>query len=296
MLQISILITVLRCSMLVPFLIMLREGIEAALVVGIIASYLKQTGRGEWMPAVWVGVFLAVALSLLVGGGLELVSAEFPQRQQELFESVIGIVAVIFLCTMVTWMRKVSHSIKHSLHASLDQALAGSQNQVYALIGMVFFSVAREGLETVFFLLAVFQQSTGASAPLGALLGLICAVIVGLALYNGSMRLNLGAFFRWTSLFILFVAGGILSNSVRSLHEAGVWNSLQDVVFDISATLPMDGPVGSVLAGMFGYQDAPTVSVLGAYLIFMSVALVLFFMPMPKRSAAPANKPSVSHQ
>jgi high-affinity iron transporter len=99
--------------MLVPFLIMLREGIEAALIVGIIASYLQQTGRGQWMPAVWIGVFLAAALALLVGGGLELVSAEFPQKQQELFEGVVGLVAVGILSSMVFWMRKVARSIKH---------------------------------------------------------------------------------------------------------------------------------------------------------------------------------------
>ncbi|MHC9942098.1 FTR1 family protein [Corynebacterium diphtheriae] len=88
--------------MLVPFLIMLREGIEAALIVGIIASYLQQTGRGQWMPAVWIGVFLAAALALLVGGGLELVSAEFPQKQQELFEGIVGLVAVGILSSMVS--------------------------------------------------------------------------------------------------------------------------------------------------------------------------------------------------
>lgn len=102
--------------MLVPFLIMLREGIEAALIVGIIASYLKQTGRGEWMPAVWIGVFLAAALSLFVGGGLELMSAEFPQKQQELFEGIVGLIAVGILSSMVFWMRKVARSIKHALH------------------------------------------------------------------------------------------------------------------------------------------------------------------------------------
>jgi len=257
--------------MLVPFLIMLREGIEAALIVGIIASYLKQTGRGQWMPAVWIGVFLAAALALLVGGGLELVSAEFPQKQQELFEGVVGLVAVGILSSMVFWMRKVARSIKHSLHASLDQALTGSRHQVMALIAMVFFAVAREGLETVFFLLAVFQQGEGPAAPIGALLGLI-----------------LGAFFRWTGLFILVVAAGILANSVQALHEAGVWNHLQTVLFDFSATLPMDGPLGAVLAGMFGYQDAPTVSTLGAYLIYLVVALVMFFYPVP----APAKQPS----
>ncbi|MCI8212490.1 iron transporter [Pseudomonas sp. S25] len=280
--------------MLVPFLIMLREGIEAALIVGIIASYLKQTGRGEWMPAVWIGVFLAVALALFVGGGLELVSAEFPQKQQELFEGIVGLLAVAILSSMVFWMRKVARSIKHALHESLDAALAGSKNQTYALIAMVFFAVAREGLETVFFLLAVFQQSEGAGAPLGALLGLILAVAVGFAIYSGSMRLNLSLFFRWTGLFILVVAAGILANSVQALHEAGVWNHLQTVVFDISATLPMDGPTGSVLAGMFGYQDAPTVSTLSAYLIYLVFALALFFMPHARVVSLPT-RPAHSH-
>jgi High-affinity Fe2+/Pb2+ permease len=276
--------------MLVPFLIMLREGIEAALIVGIIASYLKQTGRGQWMPAVWIGVFLAAALSLLVGGGLELMSAEFPQKQQELFEGIVGLIAVGILSSMVFWMRKVARSIKHSLHTSLDHALTASNHQVMALIAMVFFAVAREGLETVFFLLAVFQQSEGPAAPLGALLGLILAIFVGFAIYSGSMRLNLGLFFRWTGLFILVVGAGILANSVQALHEAGLWNHLQGVVFDISSALPMDGPAGSVLAGMFGYQDAPTVSVLGAYVIYLLVTLAMFFRPPapPKSVSIPS--------
>ena len=276
--------------MLVPFLIMLREGIEAALIVGIIASYLKQTGRGQWMPAVWVGVFLAAALSLLVGGGLELMSAEFPQKQQELFEGIVGLIAVGILSSMVFWMRKVARSIKHSLHTSLDHALTASNHQVMALIAMVFFAVAREGLETVFFLLAVFQQSEGPAAPLGALLGLILAIFVGFAIYSGSLRLNLSLFFRWTGLFILVVGAGILANSVQALHEAGLWNHLQGVVFDISSALPMDGPAGSVLAGMFGYQDAPTVSVLGAYVIYLLVTLAMFFRPPapPKSVSIPS--------
>lgn len=279
--------------MLVPFLIMLREGIEAALIVGIIASYLKQTGRGQWMPAVWVGVFLAGALALFVGGGLELMSAEFPQKQQELFEGIVGLLAVGILSSMVFWMRKVARSIKSELQQSLDAALGGSSGQTWALIAMVFFAVAREGLETVFFLLAVFQQSNGTDAPLGALLGLLVSVALGVALYRGSLRLNLSLFFRWTGLFILVVAAGVLANSVRSLHEAGIWNQLQEVVFDFSATLPMDGPTGSVLAGMFGYQDAPTVSVLGAWLLYLVAALTLFFLPHKTQPQAP--RPAVTN-
>ena len=191
---------------------------------------------------------------------------------------------------MVFWMRKVARSIKHSLHTSLDHALTASNHQVMALIAMVFFAVAREGLETVFFLLAVFQQSEGPAAPLGALLGLILAIFVGFAIYSGSLRLNLSLFFRWTGLFILVVAAGILANSVQALHEAGLWNHLQGVVFDISSALPMDGPAGSVLAGMFGYQDAPTVSVLGAYVIYLLVTLAMFFRPPapPKSVSIPS--------
>lgn len=279
--------------MLVPFLIMLREGIEAALIVGIIASYLKQTGRGQWMPAVWIGVFLAGALALFVGGGLELMSAEFPQKQQELFEGIVGLLAVGILSSMVFWMRKVARSVKDDLQQSLDSALSGSRNQTWALIAMVFFAVAREGLETVFFLLAVFQQSTGSGAPLGALLGLLVSVAVGVALYRGSLRLNLSLFFRWTGLFILVVAAGVLANSVRSLHEAGIWNHWQEVVFDFSATLPMDGPTGAILAGMFGYQDAPTVSVLGAWLLYLLAALTLFFLPHKAQPQAP--RPAVTN-
>jgi high-affinity iron transporter len=279
--------------MLVPFLIMLREGIEAALIVGIIASYLKQTGRGAWMPAVWVGVFSAVAVALLAGGALELASAQFPQKQQELFESMIGFLAVGILSSMVFWMRKVARSIKTSLQASLEHLMTSSRNQAWALIAMVFFAVAREGLETVFFLLAVFQQSEGQGAPLGALLGLAAAIALGLALYRGSLKLNLARFFRWTGLFILLVAAGILANAVQALHEAGLWNGLQQVVFDWSATLPVDSPGGAVLAGMFGYQDTPTVSTLGAWAGYLIVALALFFAPA--RPATRVTAPKASH-
>ncbi|MBB1609306.1 MULTISPECIES: iron uptake transporter permease EfeU [unclassified Pseudomonas] len=271
--------------MLVPFLIMLREGMEAALIVGIIASYLRRTGRAHWMPAVWIGVFLAAALALFVGAGLELASAEFPQKQQELFEALVGLAAVAILTSMVFWMRKMARSIKGELQAALDHAFH-SRHQGYALIAMVFLAVAREGLETVFFLLAVFQQSEGPGAPLGALLGLALAVALGYGIYSGGVRLNLARFFRWTGLFILVVAAGILANAVRSLHEAGVWNLLQAPLWDSGASLPEDGALGSLLAGLFGYQQSPTLSTLGAWLAYLALSLTLFFLP--PRPAAPA--------
>ncbi len=271
--------------MLAPFLIMLREGLEAALITSIVASYLRQTGRYEWMPAVWIGIFLAVAMSLFVGTGLLLISAEFPQRAQELFEAGVGIVAVCVLVSMVFWMRKASASIKSELHGSIDAALSTPVGATWALIGMIFIAVAREGLESVFFLLAIFQQSTGPQAPLGALAGVLVAVALGYAIYMGGVRINLRRFFRWTGIFILIVAAGILSSALRNLHEAGLWNGLQARVYDLSDILPVSSPIGTVLSGILNYQDSPTVGEVIVYVVFLAVTLVLFLRPMPPRPA-----------
>jgi high-affinity iron transporter len=275
--------------MLIPFLIMLREGIEAALIVGIVASYLKQSGRGTLMPAVWVGVLLAAALSLFAGAGLQLLSAEFPQKQQELFEGVVGLVAVVMLTSMVFWMRRAARSIKGQLHASIDKALVQSDGQGWALIGMVFLAVAREGLESVFFLLAIFQQSRGWEAPAGALAGMAVAVAIGCGLYSGGVRLDLQRFFRLTGLFILLVAAGLAAGVLRKLHEAGLWNHLQDVAFDLSGALPMDSPVGAVLSGLLGYQAAPVTGELIVYLAFLAVSFFCFLrsaLPTPQATLA----------
>ena len=200
--------------MLAPFLIMLREGLEAALIVGIIAGYLRQTGRGAWLPAVWIGIFLAVALSLFAGAALQLVSAGFPQKAQELFEAVIGFLAVGVLMGMVFWMRRAARSIKVHLHAGIDEALAEpGRGATWALIGMVFLATAREGLESVFFLLAIFQQSPDAMAPLGALLGVLLAAVAGWGIYAGMLRIDLRRFFRWTGVLVIFVAAGLAASA-----------------------------------------------------------------------------------
>ncbi|MBT9387008.1 FTR1 family protein [Pseudooceanicola sp. CBS1P-1] len=271
--------------MLAPFLIMLREGLEAALIVGIIAGYLRQTGRRAWLPAIWIGIFLAAALALFAGAALQLASIGFPQKTQELFEAVIGVLAVIVLMSMVFWMKKAARSLKASLQASIDAALErpGGGTATWALIGMVFFATAREGLESVFFLLAIFQQSRDALAPVGALAGIAVAALVGWGIYAGALKLNLARFFRWTGIFIIFVAAGLLAGSVKAFHEAGLWNGLQEVVWDASGWLPESSPLGTVLGGVLGYRDTPTLGELIVYLAFLAGALFVFLRP-----AAPA--------
>jgi high-affinity iron transporter len=271
--------------MLVPFLIMLREGIEAALIVGIVAGYLAQTGRTRWLPAVWAGVGIAVAACLAIGIGLDLASAEFPQREQEMFEGAIAVIAAGILSSMVFWMRKAARSIKSHLHADIEKAMSADGGGI-ALVAMVVLAVGREGLESVFFLLATFEQSTGPAFPVGALLGLLCAAGIGAAIYWGGVRLDLRRFFRWTGVFIVIVAAGLLAGAVRAFHEAGLWNGLQSVAFDASDILPADGPLGTVLAGLFGYSDTPTVGEVVVYLAYLLPALLLF--------AAPVRAPAVA--
>jgi high-affinity iron transporter len=257
---------------------MFREGIEAALIVAIIAGYLKQTGRQGALPAVWFGVVSAVLLCTVLGIALEAGGAEFPQKAQELFEGCVALLATGILVSMVFWMGKAARSIKSQLHNSIDAAMASSDHRGLALAGMAFLTVGREGLESVFFLIATVQQDVGIGVPIGAVLGLLCAFAFGVGIYRGGVRLNLRQFFRATGVFIIFVAAGLLSGAVHAFHEAGLWNGLQDIAFDLSGILPGDGLIGTLLGGFFGYQDAPTVGEVTAYLAFLVPALFLFFV------------------
>ena len=264
--------------MFIAFLIMLREGIEAALIVGIAAGYLRQTGSARLISAIWIGSIAAALLCLAAAIGLNLASAEFPQRQQELFEAIVGFAAVAVLTSMVFWMKRAARSLKSNLQHSIDAAIRSShRNRGLALVGIAFFAVAREGLESAFFLLAAFQQGKGLAVPLGAVGGLALAIAVGYGIYQGGARLNLRIFFRWTGVFVLFVAAGLMAGSVRALHEAGIWNGLQATVFDLSGVLPADGALGSVLAGLLGYHDAPSLGEAIAYFALLVPALFFFF-------------------
>ncbi|MBN9063217.1 MAG: iron transporter [Rhizobiales bacterium 65-9] len=275
---------------LAPFLIMLREGLEAALIVGVIASYLQRAGLRAWLPAIWVGTFLAIALSLLVGALLQFASAEFPQKAQELFEAMIGAAAAAMLTAMAFWMRRAGHAMSSEIRRGVDEALASSHGVARALISMAFLAVAREGLESVFFLLAIFQQGAGPTAALSALAGLAVAMLLGLAIYHGGARIDLRRFFRWTGVFILVVAAGLLAGALRHLHEAGLWNLLQSRIYDLTTVLPTSSPLGALLSGVFNYQDSPTLGEAIVYGVFLATVLFLFLRPHPARSsiAAPA--------
>ncbi|MBW4471474.1 MAG: FTR1 family protein [Stenomitos rutilans HA7619-LM2] len=275
--------------MLASFLIMFREGVEAALIVGIIASYLRQTGRIQLMKAIWLGVASATLMCLGVAILLQATRQDFPQKQQELFASVIAFVAVGVLTWMVFWMKRASRSIKGELQSQVESAIQSGDRGGLALVGMAFLAVAREGLETVVFLLATLQQSVGIQIPIGAFLGYVAAIVVGVGIYQGGIRINLKRFFKWTGAFIILVAAGLLAGGVRALHEAGVWNGLQGVVFDLSNNLPTQGLIGSLLAGFFGYNDAPTVGEVIVYLGYL-IPVMLLFLAGSRTSQTPVKQ------
>ena len=227
--------------MFIAFLIMLREGFEAALIVGILASYMAQSGRSTSLPSLWMGVIAAIAASATLAIVITISGAEFPQQEQEIFAGCVGLVAVAMLVGMVFWMRKAGRTIKQELQSKVDAAfLVKDSGWNLALAVSAFLITGREGVESVVFLIATLQQSVGWSVPGGALLGLVGAAALGYAVFKGGMKLNMRRFFRWTGVFIILVAGGLLANSLVRLHEAGLWNALQDRAFDLPNVLPSD--------------------------------------------------------
>ena len=277
---------------LIALLIMLREGLEAALIVGIVAGFLKQAGKTHLMPKVWGGVALAVALCFGVGFVLLKTVGEIPQKQQELVGGIIGLIAVAMLSWMILWMNKAAKSMRQELHGSMQAALAKSASGWF-LVSMAFLAVLREGLESVFFLFAVFTQRGALSnMSLGAVAGLAVAVVIGFLIYQGSIRINLSKFFRITGVFLIFVAAGLFAGSFRALHEGGVWNLWQQRLyeyssaFDWSKVLDEDSPLGVMLGGFFGYVHQPTVSDAVLYFAYLVPVLAWFLLGSRKKVTA----------
>jgi len=253
--------------MIPTFVITLREGVEASLIVGIIAAFLVKEGRSDAMRQMWIGVGIAVALCAGVAGILELVGQELPQKEQEGLETVVGLIAVTAVTYMIVWMRRNARGIKSQLEGEAASALAAGSTM--ALVAMAFLAVLREGFETSVFLLAAFQNSTDTTAAgAGAVLGLLAAVAIGLGLYRGGVRINLTRFFRITGLVLVFVAAGLMATAAHTAHEAGWINGLQGQAVDLSWLVRPGTVSGSLLTGMLGLQPQPTVIEAALYLVY----------------------------
>lgn len=270
------------------FVIALREGIEAALIVSIILAYLKQLGRADRSHLVWWGTGLAVALSAILGTVIFTVDAEFEGTAEQVFEGLVTLTAVGVLTWMIFWMRRQGARIKSELQEKVDTALVVGG---VALAALAFFAVLREGVETALFLFAAAEgtavQGGGVGAQLiGAALGLLLAVVLGTLLYRGGIRMNLRSFFKVTGVILIVVAAGLFAFSVHELQEAGWFPFLEAHAFDVSATLPDDEGIGAVLRGLVGYNADPGVLEVVAWAAYLVVVGTLYLrptQPLPSR-------------
>jgi high-affinity iron transporter len=252
------------------FVIGLREGLEAALIVGILAAFLRKQGRRDLVRWVFAGVAVAVGLCLAAGIALDLYSRDLPQRQQEGLETVIGVLAVGMVTYMVVWMRRHSRQLKGQLEDLAAGALDGRASAGRAMVAMAFLAVIREGLETVVFLLAAFNESgSGAGSGVGAMLGIVVAAGLGYGIYRGGVRLNLSKFFRATGLVLVFVAAGLVVNALHTAHEAGWLNAGQGATVDLSWLVQPGSVQASLLTGMLGIQAHPVVIEAIGWLIYL---------------------------
>jgi high-affinity iron transporter len=268
--------------MIPTFVITLREGVEASLIIGIIAAFLVKEGRRDAMRQMWLGIGIAVVLCAGVAVALRVIGQDLPDKGQEGLETVIGLIAVAAVTYMIVWMRRHARGIKAQLQGEAASALAAGSTM--ALVGMAFLAVLREGFETSVFLLAAFNDSTDTTAAgAGAVFGLVAAIAIGLGLYRGGVRINLTRFFRFTGLVLVFVAAGLLATAAHTAHEAGWINSLQGQALDLSWLVQPGTVSGSLLTGMLGLQPSPTVIEAGVYLLYAIPMAVFVLWPQGMR-------------
>lgn len=271
--------------MLANYLIGLREGLEAALVVGILVAYLVRTGHRDRLGPLWVGVATAVVVSLVAGALLTFTSRSLSFRAQETFGGVMSVVAVVFVTWMIFWMRRTARHLKGELHSKLDAALLMGG---WALALTALIAVGREGLETALFIWTAVKATGNSTTPvIGAALGLATAVVLGYLLYKRSVKLNLAKFFTFTGAALVVIAAGVLAYGVHDFQEAGYLTAFgfDKVVFDATGVLPPSSWWGSLFKGLFSISAAPTRLELSVWIVYLLPVMVVFLRKAP--SATP---------
>jgi high-affinity iron transporter len=265
--------------MLATFFLMLREGLEAALIVGIVAAYLVKIGRRDALSRVAAGVSAAIALSVAIGVTVALTINELPEIIQATAEATAALVAVGVLTWMLFWMRRQGRALKGDLERGVDLAI--SDGSTFALVALAFVAVLREGVETVLFLVPIVSfEGSGVDTLLGGVVGLAVAIAVGWAIFVAGRRVNLRRFFTVTGTVLIFVAAGLVAFAISELGNAGLIQK-GGTAFDLGGVLSDTSPLGSVLHGLFGYRAAPTPLELLGYVAYLVPVLGLFVLDRP---------------
>jgi high-affinity iron transporter len=281
---------------LANYLIGLREGLEAALVVSILVAYLVKTDRRHLLPRIWIGVGIAVAVALGFGFALFYGPRSLTFEAQEAIGGTLSIIAVGLVTWMIFWMARAARSLSGELRGQIDHAAEGSW---WALVLVAVLAVGREGLETALFLWsateAVSRDTNATWQPLlGAALGIATAVVLGYLLYRGAIRINLSKFFTWTGAFLILVAGGVLSYGVHDLQEAGVLPGAHTLAWDVSDTIDPTTWYATLLKGVFNFSPATTVLEATVWFLYVVPVMTLFLLGARRRSTPAPRQPSES--
>jgi len=261
--------------MLTAFLITLREGLEAALIVGIVLATLRRLGRIRHIRTVWAGVLVGVLASGIAGAVLQFLGVALEGRGEEIFEGVAMLLAAAVLTWMIFWMQRQGSQMGRRLESEVQ--VAARSEKTWALFGLVFVAVVREGVETALFLTAAAFTANGTQVLIGGVIGLGAAVIVGFLLITGSKHVRLRGFFRITSIVLILFAAGLLAHGVHELQEARLLPTVIDHVWDINSILDENSTLGSFLKAIFGYNGNPSlleVVIYTAYLLAVGLAVL----------------------
>ncbi len=272
--------------MLPSFLLSLREGLEAALVIGIILGVLRKINRPVLIPAVWRGAGIAALVSLIAALLLRALGVEFEGRAEEIFEGSAMLLAAGLLTWMIFWMRRQAGSLRQELDNNVRQA--ASHNGAWAVFGLAFAAVVREGLELTLFLYAAGMNAKPGQVLLGASAGLLASAGLGYLLFRSTARLNLKTFFAVTNVLLVLFAAGLVAHGIHEFNEAGLIPPVIEHVWDVNPVLNEKSVFGSLLAALFGYNGNPSLSEVAGYLAYFLILGISLHPAASRRKTAPA--------
>jgi high-affinity iron transporter len=255
--------------MLPSFVLSLREGLEAALIIGIVLGALSKMNRKELAPAVWQGFASAVVASILAAIVMNFIGAEFEGRSEQIFEGVAMFLAAGILTWMIFWMRRTSRGLKTELEASVRKAAFDSGRK--AIFALAFLAVGREGFELALFLFATKLEAGAIQVISGALLGLAGAALLGWLLFTSTRRLSLNRFFQITNVLLILFAAGLVAHGIHEFNEAHLVPEVVEHIWDINPILNEDSTVGELLSALLGYNGNPSLTEVIAYLGYFGV-------------------------
>ncbi|NCV42638.1 MAG: iron transporter [Actinobacteria bacterium] len=272
--------------MLSTFIIALREGLEAALIIGILVAYILKTERRHLLAPLWSGVAAAIVGSIGLGLILSKTSEELTERAEKLFVGTTSFLAVALVTWMVFWMKRTARTLRSDLHGKVDSAL---RTGPLALAGAAFFAVIREGLETALFVYSNFNTvaNTGSSA-LGLILGFAVAISLGYLIFKSAIKLDLSKFFRYTGVALVVVAAGVLSYGVHEFQELGWLPGADSYAWDVSSLIPKDSLLGATLGGLVGFDNTTSWLQLGIWTIYLTTVLGAYLSKPRTRALTPA--------